>query len=301
MKNVLIEAVDRPIDEFYRFAESYSAKEGALLLIRQLNRLIKTVQRHRGISMALLAGSLEYREELVTLQTQLERRLATLEAFASVNRLLSDNDKLNLAHAWVTIRNDWEDDNLNDNFELHSHLIQQLLTMIQDLAMMLKMPFSEQRSAKALEQDGKMGVLLDFVCSTLPVLIEDIARIRGATSYVVAVGGNHGLDESKIRFWMASAKEKCAAVGEQVADLELLDQGASFKQMSMKHTELTLLKLLDVVDSVAFQGHASHAGSKNIFNLATEVMQRYWAIVNLGLNIIQSWHLEELNDWVEAP
>jgi len=299
VNKVLLQAVDQPVDEFKRIAESYSAREDALLLVRQLNRLIKAVQRHRGISMGLLAGNRDYQKEFKQLQTQLERRLATLEVFAATNQLLTDSDKKNLADAWVTIRSDWEGDNVNDNFELHSHLIQQLLNMIETLAVRLKHSLYDIKDIQASKELEKKGELLDFTCSTLPALIEDVARIRGATSYMVAVGSLHGLDESKIRFWMSNIRGHCQVVGEQFSKLEPLGDVVSFKRISVKQAEVMLLKFLEVADSVAFLGHASLVGSTNIFNLATEVIERYWATVNQGLDLIQAEHMEDLDDWMD--
>ena len=294
---MLLEASGQTTDEFTRFADAYSEHEGALLLIRQLNRLIKAVQRHRGVSMALLAGNKDYRGEFSQLQTQLQRRLATLEVFASENQLLSTQDKQNLNHAWVTIRSDWEGDKVNDNFELHSHLIQQLLAMISDLASMLKSPLAGGSGAKVEDRVS----MLSFVCSAMPRLIEDIARIRGATSYMVALGSEHSFDEAKVRFWMGSVKQECSTINSgALGALEQAEpKGLSPSIGSLKQTEEMVLKLLKVADSVAFLGHASLAGSTHIFNLATEVIDRYWAVVNVGLDWIQSSHMAELDSWVE--
>jgi hypothetical protein len=297
---VLIQAVDHSIEEFKRVAESYSETERAFLLIRQLNRLVKAVQRHRGISLALLAGNKSYRRELESLQVQLERRLATLEVFASETALLSDLDKQKLANAWVTIRSDWEDDNPNDNFELHSHLIEQLLAMIQGLSERLMEPVAND-SGGAMEDHELLlkTKLVEFICSSLPALIEGAARIRGATSYMVAIGGEHGLDDTKIRFWINEVREQGLRVSKQAVILDERDSFKPFKRVSIKHTEVMLLKVLDVVDAIAFLGHASMAGSTNIFSLATEVIERYWAAVDGGLDGIQAWHLESLDLWME--
>ena len=305
LNKLLLHDADRSADEFRDVAESFSAREDAILLIRQLNRLIKAVQRHRGISIGLLAGNKGYQKEFQRLQTQLERRLATLEVFASANDLLSVQEKQNLANAWVTIRSDWEGDRVNDNFELHSHLIQQLLSMIDTLALNLKRPFLrtlERGSGEAdLIEERNKSEVLDFTCSALPRLIEDVARIRGATSYMVAVGDAHELDEAKIRFWIGSVRGYCQAVSEQAAQLDIFGDSSPFKRISMKQTELMLTKVLDVVDSVAFLGHASLAGSTNIFDLATDVIERYWAAVNRGLDILQHGHIESLDAWLDAP
>ncbi|MCR6652614.1 MAG: hypothetical protein NVV73_14485 [Cellvibrionaceae bacterium] len=46
-----------PPGDFEAFCALYRQRQDALSLIKQLNQMTKAVQRHRGMSMALLAGS----------------------------------------------------------------------------------------------------------------------------------------------------------------------------------------------------------------------------------------------------
>ena len=129
--------------EFDAFCTAFRQRQDALLLIKQLNQTAKAVQRHRGMSMALLAGSNLFRGDFEVLQRQVERRLISLEVFAAqTGGLLNDRDKENLHNAWQTISADWQDDDVIDNFELHSHFIEQLHGMILSLARKLERPVS---------------------------------------------------------------------------------------------------------------------------------------------------------------
>src|SRR5690606_17189727 len=119
---------DTDTETFACFCSLYRQRQDVLLLMKQLLHMIKEVQRHRGMSMALLGGNMHFREEFERLQLQLERRLRSLQAFAGqTHDLRSARDQDNLRSAWATIRHDWQHDSVIDNYELHCHLIEQLL------------------------------------------------------------------------------------------------------------------------------------------------------------------------------
>ncbi len=295
------------VHDFDQFSRLFLAREDCLLLVGQLNQLMKAVQRHRGISMGMLAGNTDFQSEFQSLQHQLERRLATLEAFARANQLLSDRDKENLSLAWATIRSNWEGDNLNDNFELHSHFIEQLLAMIASLAKKLEVPlvapleknslvpqqgaFTQQRMFQQIE-------ILAFVGKDLPSLIEQVARIRGTAAYSAAINSLEGLDERKVRYWVSSLRSQSEKIRSQAEKLqgefsELMPGLAQIKQ-----NELHLLQFLNTVESAVFLGKGGREIAHQLFNMATDVIEVYWDVVGEGLSIIQTWHRQDLEAWM---
>lgn len=294
--------------DYEQFAKLFIEREDSLILVAQLNQLVKAVQRHRGISMGMLGGNNEFQGEFQQLQTQLERRLATLEAFAKSSNLLTSRDKENLSLAWATIRSDWEGDNLNDNFELHSHFIEQLLAMITDLAKRLETPLLEPITrnsigevssgafshARALQQ---IEILL-FACKELPSMIEEVARIRGTAAYGAAVGSMDGLDERKIRYWVSSLREHGEKVRNQAERLALEFVQDLPKLGLIKQNEIHLLKFLNTVESALFLGKGGREEAHRLFVMATEVIEVYWDIVREVLDLVQVWHRQDLEAWM---
>src|SRR5690606_27843018 len=126
---------------FGQLCELYRQRQDALNLSRQVSQMIKAVYRHRGMPMARQGGNSVTRDECARLQLQLERRLTSLQAFAAQTpKRLSERDQDNLHSAWVTISRDWQQDSVIDNYELHCHLIEQLLGMLASLAKQLEQP-----------------------------------------------------------------------------------------------------------------------------------------------------------------
>jgi len=294
--------------QYDQFASLFLAREDALILIGQLNQLIKSVQRHRGISMGLLGGNTDFLEEFTDLQQQLERRLATLEAFAKKNQLLNERDKENLSLAWATIRSNWEQDQLNDNFSLHSHFIEQLLSMVYSMARQLEVPMTApivfrdentlQPQAFSSERLRLQTEILNFVARTLPEKIEHLAKIRGLATYAAALASDGAIDERRLRFLINSAREQHEHIRAQAEKLAQSTDGALKTLGNIKAKELSLLQFLNLVESVGFVGNGSRDLAHRIFNMASDIMDSYWDVVGEGLDYIRRWHLEDLEAWV---
>src|SRR5690606_22611361 len=89
-------------------------------------------------------------ERFVQLQQQLERRLAVLRIFvANAGALFSARDQQHLYDAWVSISRNWQKDSVIDNYELHCHLIEQLLSLLASLAKQLEISLPAAASAPA--------------------------------------------------------------------------------------------------------------------------------------------------------
>lgn len=293
---------------FKDFCDAFTHREDTLIMVDQLNQLIKCVQKHRGLSMTMLGtGGAEFKADFLQLQSQLERRLATMEVFAKkMNGVLSERDKENLHLAWETIRKDWQDDNLNDNFELHSHFVQQLLAMVSGLAKQLESPlidFSDvaETSIPESERDQpqmfKKMEILNFVAKQLPALIECLAKVRGLASYASAMGSASELDSRKLQYLVASTREEKLRIIAQAERLEsfLLPDMPSLR--TIKNIELKHIFLLNTVETDVLSGSVIVADAHQLFGLCTEIIDAYWAIVDDGLEVVRRWHSEDLDVW----
>jgi hypothetical protein len=301
-------AATSPMCDYTQFSKLFVERDECLLLVRQVNQLIKAVQRHRGTSMGLLAGNSQFREEFELLQHGLERRLATLEAFAARNSFLSERDKENLSMAWKTIRSNWEEDQLKDNFELHSHFIEQLLVMVYGLAKPLEVPlimptakvegalignraFSKERTLLQIE-------VLNFSTKALPEKIEQVAKIRGMATYAAASLSLDGVDGRKLRFLLSSSREQNDRIQQQAEKLQSQLGDALPGFYRIKQNELQLLQFLNTVESTIFMGKRDRDSAQTMFNMASDIIDVYWDVVSDGLGLIDQWHRDDLEAWV---
>lgn len=300
-------------EQFEVYCTTFRQRQDALLLISQLNQMAKAVQRHRGMSMGILAGSTLFKGDFDVLQRQVERRLSTLQMFAKqTTGLLSAREKENLHNAWLTIRADWQDDDVIDNFELHSHFIEQLRHMVINLAALLEKPVSVVAAELAgIELSGdsehdnyplmfKQIELINFALREVPSMVEQVARIRGLSTYAAAKGECDYHHDRKLRYAIACAKEFNEKLRLQAQRLQGEVLNGELPGLALVKTyELKLMFLLDTVDSDILSGREITANSHSLFKLATEIIDVYLQIVDDAMVVIGQWHQEDLERWLK--
>jgi hypothetical protein len=298
--------------QFAQFCGLYHQRLDALTLAKQLIHMIKAVQRHRGMSMGTLGGNEQFREELARLQVQLERRLELLEAFSERStELLSPRDKENLSNAWLTISRDWQEDAVIDNYELHCHLIEQLLSMVAALGKQLELPTSqsmpeitEEKIIHAEEtvypNRFKYLEVLHFSTRLMPAVAEQIGRIRALATYASAMGYCDKDFASKLRYVIQCTRVNNEKLRHQTKRLEsLLDSDLSMLSQ-LKSYEIKLEFLLTMVESDVVNAHQINTDSSRLFILATDIIDVYLKVVDEGVHLLTQWHEQDIEVWVQS-
>ncbi len=297
-------------NQFKLYCVEFKRQQDALQLIQQLNQMVKAVQRHRGMSMAMLAGSDLFKVEFGVLQRQVERRLASLEVFAACTAgILSVRDQECLHSAWHTIRADWQDDDVIDNFELHSHFIEQLQSMVTRLSKTLERPASlvvgadEGREASDGEGSAPHVVmrieLLNFAATQLPSMVEHIAKIRGLSTYAASGASCDYHHKQKLRYAMSCAQSLNQKMQSQAEGMEAR-QGKIRALSSIKTYNIKLTYLMNTVDLNVLSGQAIDTNSHKLFILATEIVDMYLTVVDELMAQIKQWHEEDLESWLNG-
>lgn len=299
-------------DVFTRFCAFYRQRQDAFNLIKQLAQIIKAAQRHRGMSMALLGGNELFRDDFNHLQQQLERRLIALQAFASgTQNLFSQRDQENLRNAWVTISRDWQEDSVIDNYELHCHLIEQLLGMLATLAKLLEQPVSVQlyehmngaeTSAPTPQHPHRFKHLevLHFSTRLMPAVVEQIGRIRALSSYAAALGYCDNHHDVKLRYVIQCTKVNNEKLRHQARRLETILQGDLSILGQLKSYEIKLMFLLDMIEGDVLGNSKITADSSRLFSLATDIIDTYLRVIDEGINLFMRWNEEDLETWLQT-
>lgn len=300
-------------ERYINFCNLYRQRQDALNLAKQLIQMIKGAQRHRGMSMALLGGNSVFREEFERLQHQLEHRLMSLRAFAACSEnLLSARDQENLKGAWVSISHDWQQDSVIDNYELHCHLIEQLLGMLGTLSKQLELPVSilakgdPDVSPASLDSNVypnrfKHLEVLHFSTRLMPAVVEQIGRIRALSTYAAAIGYCDSHHDSKLRYVIQSTKVNNEKLRHQAKRLEgILEKDVGLLSQ-LKSYEIKLMFLLDMVGTDIL-GHSTHisADSSRLFNVATDIIDVYLKVIEDGILLITRWNEEDVEAWLQS-
>ena len=298
-------------NEFEEFCTMFRRRQDEITLIKQLNQLSRAVQRHRGMSMALLAGNAMFRGDFDILQRQIERRLASLEVFAGRQELLvGERDMENLRYAWQTIREGWHDDDLIDNFELHSHFVFELHTLTNNLSRKLEQPVSvilaEAMGTSAPNADGgqypkmfKQIELLNFASRQVPTMVEQLARIRGLATYVAEKGLCSYQIDRKLRYEISCARASNEKLRHQSERLESILAGSMPGLSLIKTYELKLMFLLNTVETDVLAGTTISTSGHQLFKLATEIIDVYLKVADEAMDVLSIWNDQDLEGWLQ--
>jgi len=290
------------------FCAAYQTRELALNLVTQLNHLVKAIQQHRGISMGLLAGNRAFEEKFNALQKQIDRRLLMIDIFSGENgRLISLRDKDNIKLAWTTIRQGWQDDKVSDNFELHSHFIEQLFQLNLAIGKTLEAPPVDESGFAPKGQESHVTSysrqvrqieLLTFICSLLPTMVENLAKIRGLASFAAAVGGAQYDHDRRLRYFLQCAREQNDKLRQCARRLHEVLNGEFKAKIVIGELEAKFVHLIELVTHDVLSGKVINSSSSQLFNLATVLIDKYWSMVDEGLDIIRFWHRVDLENWI---
>lgn len=256
--------------------------------------------------MGMLGGNEFFREDFNQLQAQLERRILLLQAMAkSSDGLLSEREQENLQNAWVTISRDWQEDSVIDNYELHCHMIEQSLAMLAALSRQLEQPIHQMLGENPPEPEVgsypsrfKHLEVLHFTTRLLPAVVEQIGRIRALGTYAAAAGFLDSHHDSKLRYVIQCTRVNNEKLRHQIKRLEgILDQDIGLLSQ-LKSYELKLMFLLNMVETDILHEGAVSADSNRIYNLATDIIDVYLAIVDNGIDLISQWHDADMDQWL---
>ncbi len=293
------------------FTSLFRQRQDIFMLLKQLIQMIKAVQRHRGMSMGLLGGNNHFHDEFSKLQFQLANRLQLFIAFATQTQgFLSTRDQENLCSSWLTISHDWQEDSVIDNYELHCHLIEHLLTLVARLAKHLEDPMSalivNETKPIHLQTAGtrhpnrlKQLEVLHFSTRLMPAVTEQIGRIRALATYVTALGFCDTDYASKLRYVIQCTRVNNEKLRHQAKRMETILEKESSLLSPLKSYEIKLTFLLNMVEQdILKENGAISADSNRLYEIATNIIDMYLHIVDEGMKILEQWHQNEIENWL---
>ncbi|NIB40113.1 hypothetical protein HBA55_10975 [Pseudomaricurvus alkylphenolicus] len=276
----------------------YRERNAALTLMRQFNRLINSIQQHRGVCLAHLAGDGLFTEDMNQVQTQVNRRLLALRhTCTEFDRLVPDAEQRNVRHGWSTVCHDWEGDALLENFEYHSFLIEQLLQLMTGLARQFqKLHWQEVLPAGTEVVDN----VLPLVSRQVPELVEQLARIRGLATHAAVVSECDEEHDKKLRYWLQCAEQQNRELVLQIDNMDAQLKGGWKSLQELKNYELKLAFFLNTIKRDILHGDCHKADARQLFSLGSEIIQAYVEGVDGGIHLLRDQLEKELEAWLAS-
>ncbi len=302
---------DQEYLSFYSMVcEEFKGRNDAYSVVAQINQLIKSVQKHRGYTMGLLSGDDSYREKFKSLQLAVKKRIEVIKLFSGDTRqLVSEKDKSNINYCWKTIANNWQEDNVSESLELHSHFVEQLLGMLSSISEDLSRPLLSNIESSAQFEPIEVypNALLkvevfNFVGRFLPENIERIGKLRALSTHLASDVKGSELELRKLRFLVDTSRSQISVlrgISKRIKEI----CGESYPAIQdVFQTEMQLGLLLSQVDNTILTDldGTSEVLGRQIFAKATQVIDAYWNVVNRGFELMHQWHKDEFDFWLAA-
>ena len=104
--------------------QDHQQRQKGLSLCKALIELIIDIQKHRGCTLAILSGDHFFETQLFAIQRDITDGLQRVQSIRS--DFLSQAESEQILGEWISIRRQWHKDSVQENFLLHSNLINEL-------------------------------------------------------------------------------------------------------------------------------------------------------------------------------
>ena len=263
----------------------YFSHNNTLCLIRQLLPFLLTLQQHRGVSMALLEGCDSFDNRAIQLEKEIKNR------FLAIDQLNQSFDYPIPVSQWQAVNNEydalmshWREDTPIASFEFHSHFIELLIKLIQQLSE----PIVSYISKYSLNEHKKDIILLAGITfQDTPRQIEVMAKIRGLVTFSTVSGYSDNTIRMRVKYLLQNVqqlKEEIISTLNQLSPQTLHTTPTLFESILHEH-KISLLSQL--INKEFLTKENITAESHHVFDTVTNIIDLYSAILDQCLSLIQ--------------
>lgn len=271
--------------------------------IQQLIHLLADIQRHRACSLAILSDNASFDDMASSLERKIQARLAYLDGESYLTEVIDQHEWDNILNEWRVVGYSWRQDNVQHNFELHSHLVEKILNIVRDAGrwVLRSRSYSEEVANHYLGHH-----VFEYVFAKHLYQIETLGKLRGLGTCI----SNSPADEStdaiehgmrmRIEFLMQCARQ------EHIVARELLENAMGSvsrhipAMVDMQRTETLFYEWLELMTRI-LQGNetVSDAITRQAFDLASTVIDARLALTEQVLAYLQLAMEEMLESLLE--
>lgn len=263
----------------------------ALDLIKALYEEVRVIQQHRAATNAALAGNPFFESKTTPLSREINARMKELERQQDqLEELTREEQWQEIKMAWRTVHQQWHQDEVIENFELHSHLVKLILQYIADLG----------ESAEALiETHFQYQALGHYVFHDLPWFIELLGQIRALGTSTAVTGQLNKDIEMRLQFLLNQMLKQQVTVKQQAQRLskEALDITSSLIDALL--CEPKLERLTQLLNNDLLSGGDIVTTADEFYTLATAIIDAHYKVMNEGLRLLRLSMDKRIQAWVK--
>jgi hypothetical protein len=265
-----------------------------LNIIRHTMPVIIASQQHRGAFLAYMQGDNAYEEKVVKLQNEIDYRLTTLKLLNhELGEPVSEQKISQLILEWQNVKI-WSGGPSIENFNLHSHFIEQQMKLVWSATEKTKLFFNEHETLSEVNDTFRKidkkndGILVRFCLHETPELIELIAKIRGLATHASVAGKCDAEHASWLGYLLRQLnqkKEQFRLVSKSLQKYALHDLPAL---VDMQMQDSRIVQLVQIVDEEILRSNNIQIDHQALFIMATNIIKSQTEVVYQGLDYIQN-------------
>ena len=262
---------------------NYLNQLNTLILTRHVILLMIEVQKHRGASMAVLAGNREFAARVSQSQRIIHRYLEIIQQLnQQAGMLISEDRWQSINHDWQALIEHWQTDPVMTNFEFHNHFIDSMVKLIWEQVC------NAHLVAAAKPSEGTSRMLLTITLKLMPELLENIARVRGLATHVCSLGRSDAEFDSRFISLLHALninKEKMRTISKTLQH-NTLRAVPSLPEILLHDHKLDQLQ--QTVGSKIIGVDGIELSGKELFRFASEVIESYAQVIHDGITYFRS-------------
>ena len=262
-----------------------SSHDAASLLIKRINcvhhikifcKLTKVIQKHRGASISCINGDTNFLSLRERLEREADKLFVLLTRDTSGSCSVPQARILAALNDWQSIKLGWQKDTVILNYEFHSHLVDMLNRLVRECV---------KQASEGIEAPDQIAGF-EAVLMEVPENIELLAKLRGLATHIAVAGY---LDhDSRLR--LSFLCEKITRDYKRLVHSLNAMKGpmASIQPLhALPRQKARLEVLLKQVSEGILESHGVIADPNELFNLATEIIDVNWSLVEQGLQVLE--------------
>lgn len=272
-----ITAINAPGEDF--LATGFLRQNHAIVSIKLLSQLTKSIQQHRGISMGFCSGELAFLPMAEQLQQSIGKLFNALELHNQASFITVAREGMaNASNNWKTILVGWRHDKPIHNFEFHGHLIDGLKKMIRDV-------MREHLHHRLKHDTASYYKLLQTIFVELPDNIESLGKLRGLSTNAAIVKACGDDSHARISFLLGMIPEQNKKL---LGSLQiLLTNYPNIRSLqTLKQQQKTLHQLLINIQMNILDQSRITENSTHLFGLSTSIVDAHWVAMEQGIHLV---------------
>jgi hypothetical protein len=297
---------------------SHQARLDCLAVIKPLHKLTKLVQKHRGASTAVLAGNTRFNLQVDDLQLKVQRLFIALDHVIQnrQNPPLACEQLKKLHNDWLTIKYGWPEDQVIENFEFHSHLLNQLQKHSWQTVRSLFIDIELPNSPGLTQPISSHSDFIDFSLREIPEMVELLAKLRGLSTHCSVTGTCDPHHQVRLQYLTRQIRLRQSELSKRA---KIFGRAIHLMAPNIPYLiayEIKLNNLLQLIEQFILvdagslvsgqeaahdaKNEANQVTSEELFELASTIIGIYAGVSDQAINALEHGVKQEVDAWLDC-